>query len=121
MTDEWVIPSIQCKMVVSGHKPMRKVDVLSFILIDFYVPALTSRFNSIETLLQLSETEHQFTNSFLLLPLRTGRGENIVPNNFSIVACISVVCRAVSQQWTTPLAPLFRLSGVMSQYLPNGI
>jgi hypothetical protein len=66
MIDEWDIPSVQCKMIVSGHKPMRKVDVLSFILIDFYVLALTSRLNSIETLLQLSETEHQFTNSFLL-------------------------------------------------------
>jgi hypothetical protein len=35
---------------------MRKVDGLSLILIDFYVPELTSRLNSIETSLLLSET-----------------------------------------------------------------
>jgi hypothetical protein len=34
---------------------MRKADGLSFILIDFYVPALTQRLNCIETSLQLSE------------------------------------------------------------------
>jgi hypothetical protein len=34
---------------------MRKVDGLSFIFIDFYVPALTLRVSSTETSLQLSE------------------------------------------------------------------
>jgi hypothetical protein len=34
---------------------LRKVDGLSLIFIDFYVPALTPRLNSTETSLQLSE------------------------------------------------------------------
>jgi hypothetical protein len=34
---------------------MRKVDDLSFIFMDFYVPALTTHLNSTETSLQLSE------------------------------------------------------------------
>jgi hypothetical protein len=38
-----------------GAKSMRKVDDLSRIFIDFYVPLLTPRLNSTETSLQLSE------------------------------------------------------------------
>jgi hypothetical protein len=55
MIDKGVIPSIQCKMSLGGPKSMRKVDGLSLAFIDFYVPALTPRFNSTETSLQLSE------------------------------------------------------------------
>jgi hypothetical protein len=55
MSDEGNIHFIQCKMSRKGPKSMRKVDGLSFILIDFYVPALTPRLSIIETLLQLSE------------------------------------------------------------------
>jgi hypothetical protein len=55
MTDERDIPCIQFKMSLRWPKRMRKVDGLSLILIDFYVPALTSRLNSTETSLQLSE------------------------------------------------------------------
>jgi hypothetical protein len=43
MTDKGDIPSIQCKMSLKGPKSMRKVDGLSLIFIDFYVPALTPR------------------------------------------------------------------------------
>jgi hypothetical protein len=55
MIDKGDILTIQCKMSLSGPKAMRKVDCLSFILSDFYVPALTPRLNSTDTLLQLSE------------------------------------------------------------------
>jgi hypothetical protein len=55
MIDKGDIPSIQCKMSLRRPKSMRKVDYLSLILIHFYVPALTRRFNSTETSLQLSE------------------------------------------------------------------
>jgi hypothetical protein len=55
MTYEGDIPSIQCKMSFRGPKSMGKVDGLSLIYIDFFVPTLTSRFNSTETSLQLSE------------------------------------------------------------------
>jgi hypothetical protein len=55
MIDERDIPPIQCKMSLRGHKSVRKVDGLSPIFIDFYVPALTPRLNSIETSLHLSE------------------------------------------------------------------
>jgi hypothetical protein len=55
MIDEGDIPSIQCTMSLRGPKSMRKVDGMSRIFIDFYVPALTSRLSSIETSLQLSE------------------------------------------------------------------
>jgi hypothetical protein len=54
MTDEQDIPSIKCKMSLSGPKSVRKVDGPSHIFIDFYVPALTPRLISTETLLQLS-------------------------------------------------------------------
>jgi hypothetical protein len=53
--DEGDIPSIQCKMRLREPKPMREVDGPSLILIDFYVPALTPRFSSTETSLQLSK------------------------------------------------------------------
>jgi hypothetical protein len=43
MTDKGDIPYIQCKMSLKGPKSMRKIDGPSLILIDFYVPALTSR------------------------------------------------------------------------------
>jgi hypothetical protein len=49
------IPSIQCKMNLRGPKTMRKMDGLSLIFIDFYVPVFTARPNSTETSLQLSE------------------------------------------------------------------
>jgi hypothetical protein len=49
------IPSIQCKMSLSGLKSLRKVDGLSLIFNDLYVPALTPRLKSTETSLQLSE------------------------------------------------------------------
>jgi hypothetical protein len=52
MIDKGDILSVQCKM---GPKSMTKVDCLSFIFIDFYVPELTPRLNSTETSLQLSE------------------------------------------------------------------
>jgi hypothetical protein len=42
MVDEGDVPSVQCK----GPKSMRKVDGLSFIFIDVYVPALTLSLNS---------------------------------------------------------------------------
>jgi hypothetical protein len=38
MIDEGNIPPIHCKMNLRGPKSMRKVDYLSLILIDFYVP-----------------------------------------------------------------------------------
>jgi hypothetical protein len=56
MIDKGDIPSIQCKMSLGGPKSMRKVDDLSLIVIDFYVPAHTPRLNSTETSLQLSES-----------------------------------------------------------------
>jgi hypothetical protein len=55
MTDKGDIPFIQCKMSHWGPKSKRKVDGLSLILIDFYVPELTSCLNSTEISLQLSE------------------------------------------------------------------
>jgi hypothetical protein len=48
-------PSIQFKMSIRGPKSMRKVDGLSRIFIDFYVPVLTPRLNSSERSLQVSE------------------------------------------------------------------
>jgi hypothetical protein len=42
-------------MGLRGPKSMRKVDGLSHIFIDFYVPALTPRLISMESSLQLSE------------------------------------------------------------------
>jgi hypothetical protein len=42
-------------MSLGGPKSMRKEDGLSLILIDFYVPKIIQRLDSIETSLQLSE------------------------------------------------------------------
>jgi hypothetical protein len=53
MIDEGGIPSIQCKTSLKGF--MKKVDDLSLIFTDFYVPAPTPRLNSTENSLQLSE------------------------------------------------------------------
>jgi hypothetical protein len=55
MIDEGDIPSVRCKMILGMCKPVKKVDGLSLFFFDFYVPVLTPRLNSIETLLQLSE------------------------------------------------------------------
>jgi hypothetical protein len=55
MIDEGDFPSVQCKMGLGGPKSMRKVDGLSLIFIDLYVPMLTSSLSSTETSLQLSE------------------------------------------------------------------
>jgi hypothetical protein len=55
MIDEGDIPYIQCKMSLGDLKPMRKVDHLTLVFIDVYVPALTPRLKSTETSLQLSE------------------------------------------------------------------
>jgi hypothetical protein len=68
MIDKGDIPSIQCKMSLRGLKSMRKVDGLSLISIDFYVPALTPCLNSTETLLQLSEN----TTLFAVCHIYTG-------------------------------------------------
>jgi hypothetical protein len=46
MIDEEGIPSIQCKMKLKGPKSVRKVDSLSLIFIDFYVPTLTPHLSS---------------------------------------------------------------------------
>jgi hypothetical protein len=54
MIDEGDIPSVQCEMSLRGPKSMKGVDCLSFIFIDFYVPAFTPSL-SIETSVQLSE------------------------------------------------------------------
>jgi hypothetical protein len=56
MIDKGDIPSIQFQMSLRVPKYMRKVDCLSLIFNDLYVPALTPRFNSTETSLQLSES-----------------------------------------------------------------
>jgi hypothetical protein len=53
MFDKGDIPSIQCKMSLRGPRSVRKVYELSAISIDFYIPALTQRFSSTETSLQL--------------------------------------------------------------------
>jgi hypothetical protein len=49
------IPSIQCKMRLRGPRSISKVDGLSLIFIDFYVPAITPRLNNTEASLKLSE------------------------------------------------------------------
>jgi hypothetical protein len=60
MIDKGDVPSIQCKMNLRGHKPTRKVDYLSLIFVDFYVPALVPHLNKSETSLQLSEEKPLF-------------------------------------------------------------
>jgi hypothetical protein len=54
MIDKGDNRSIQCKIASEGQVS-EKADCLSFIFIDFYVPALTPRLNNTETSLQLSE------------------------------------------------------------------
>jgi hypothetical protein len=46
---------LQCKMRFGGPEFRRQVEVLSVMFIAFYVPTLTSRLNSTETSLRLSE------------------------------------------------------------------
>jgi hypothetical protein len=60
MIDGGDILSTQCKIGLKGPKSMRRVDGLSLIFIDFYVPALIPRLNSTETSLQLSENINLF-------------------------------------------------------------
>jgi hypothetical protein len=55
MINDRDILSISCKMCLRGPKSMRKVDNLSPIFINFYVPEFTPRLNSTKTSLQLSE------------------------------------------------------------------
>jgi hypothetical protein len=68
MIDEGDIPSVQCKMSLRGPKSIRKVDGLSLIFIDVYVPAFTPRFKSTESSLQLSEN----ITLFAVCRIRTG-------------------------------------------------
>jgi hypothetical protein len=55
MVDKGDIPSIQCKMSLRRPKSLRKVDGLSLIFLNFYVPVFIPCLNSTETSLQLSE------------------------------------------------------------------
>jgi hypothetical protein len=55
ITDKRDISSIHSKMSLGGPRSMRKVNGMSYIFINFYVPALTPCLNSTETSLQLSE------------------------------------------------------------------
>jgi hypothetical protein len=55
MIDERDIPSLQSKMSLGRPKSMRKVNGLSRIFTDFYVPAFTPRLSITEISLQLSE------------------------------------------------------------------
>jgi hypothetical protein len=64
MIDEEDNPSIQFKMSLGGPKSLRKVDGPSLYFIDFYVTALTSRLNSTETSLQVSENVTIFADFF---------------------------------------------------------
>jgi hypothetical protein len=60
MIGKGAILYIQCKMSLSVPKSMRKVDGLSFISIDFYVPVLTPHVKSTEISLQLYENIFAF-------------------------------------------------------------
>jgi hypothetical protein len=60
MINKGDIPSIQYKTSPRGPKSMRKVDSLSLIFIDFYVPARIPRLNNTETSLKLSENINLF-------------------------------------------------------------
>jgi hypothetical protein len=90
--DEGDIPSIQCKMSLREPESVRKIDGLSPIFINFYVPALTPRLSSTETLLQLSENITlfavcfvcaigKFLDSYCCNPL-SGRGEGRPRSHF---------------------------------------
>jgi hypothetical protein len=56
---------------------MRKVDGLSLIFIDFYVPALTPRLNSTETSLQLSENRIHKVKFKVILRLKVSKSVNL--------------------------------------------
>jgi hypothetical protein len=60
MTDEGHIPFIQCRISLRWNKSMRKVDSLSFVSIDSYVPAFKVRPKRTEISLQLSENIDPF-------------------------------------------------------------
>jgi hypothetical protein len=51
MIDKGDIPSIQYKISFRGPKSVRKVDGLSLIFTDFYVPELKPHLNSTESTL----------------------------------------------------------------------
>jgi hypothetical protein len=55
MIDKGDISSIQYKINLGRPKSVRKVDGLSLIFIDFYVPTLTPRLNNTETSLQITK------------------------------------------------------------------
>jgi hypothetical protein len=69
MLDEWDIPCIQYKTSLRGPISMRKVNGLSLIFIDFYVPALTPCLNSTEILLLLSENIILFADNIVCFEL----------------------------------------------------
>jgi hypothetical protein len=101
MIHEGDIPSIQCKMNLRGPKSMRKVDGLSLIFIDFYVPALIPRLNSTESSLQLSENVTLFAPTRLsLYSLGTDRIENTTSNNSIVIAGS---CLAMTRLFIEPL------------------
>jgi hypothetical protein len=95
------IPSIQCKMNLRGPKSMRKVDGLSLIFIDFYVPALTPRLNSTESSLQRYENATLFALTRLsLYSLGTDRIQNTAPNSSIVIASR---CLAMARLFIEPL------------------
>jgi hypothetical protein len=67
------IPSIQYKVILRGPKSVKKVDGLSLIFIDFYVPALIPHLNGTETSLQLSE----YITLFAVCCIYTGKETKI--------------------------------------------
>jgi hypothetical protein len=82
---------------------MRKVDCLSLIFIDFYVPALTPRLNSTEPSLQLSENITLFvTDQPLTLPLLITSRHGPRRKHRSSFACVSVAARTFL--WSRSLA-----------------
>jgi hypothetical protein len=67
MLDEGDILSIQYKMSLGGPNSTRKVNGLSLIFINFYVPVFTTHLNSTETSLQLSENITFFADNIVEL------------------------------------------------------
>jgi hypothetical protein len=65
MIEEGDVMTIQCKKSFGRLEFTRKVNVLSLIFIDFYVPTLTLRLNSTETSLQLSIYTHIYNMTFI--------------------------------------------------------
>jgi hypothetical protein len=57
-------------MAFRGPESMKKVDELSFMLIDIYISALTQRLNSVENPLQLSQNKTLFAVCHLVKRLR---------------------------------------------------